>query len=244
MRREPQLSSNNEFDIRFILMFTVAFVVIAGALLIAGYAVMSATGIIGQGAGEPAPTAAPGSTTPKPTYVVIGVPTEIPCPTPTPRPPTPTPSPSPTPVPSPYEVSALLDQGHVGSMAYDITFGMVPGYQPLDMNQVNLVIKDWETTYCNYDYKAMMYYLDGFWTDSNNDTRLDPIGESLTFHISAYSLKIPLDRETRLTLYLGDIVLRDLPLPAFQNNVDLPDESPDPGSDGIVQNPDNVVRWW
>ncbi|HEY3273283.1 MAG TPA: hypothetical protein VGJ92_05950 [Methanocella sp.] len=243
MRPDPKLSSNNEFDIKFIVMFTVAFVVIAGILLVAGYAVMSATGIIGHGAGEPTPTAAPGTITPKPTYVAIGVPTEIPCPTPTPKPPTPTPTPSPTPVPSPYKIAVLQDQGRVGSMSYSISFSMVPGYQPLDLTHTVLTIKDWETTYCEYDYNAMMYYLNAVWTNSNNDTRLDPIGELVTFEISAYSLKIPLDRETKLTLSLDGVNLVDLPLPSFQNQADLPDESPDPGS-GTGQSSDNVVRWY
>jgi hypothetical protein len=67
----------------------------------------------------------------------------------------------------------------------------------------------------------MMYYLDGCWLDSNGDKRLDPTGESLTFQISAYSLKIPLDRETRLTLSIDGTQLVNLPLSSFQNNVDL-----------------------
>lgn len=129
-------------------------------------------------------------------------------------------------------------------MAYDVTFGMVSGYQPLDMTRVSLVIKDWETTYCDYDYKAMMYYLDGSWTNSNNDTRLDPTGESLTFHISAYSLKIPLDRETRLTLTIDGTEILNLPLPTFQNYADISGNPQDPGNQGVVQNPDNVVRWY
>ena len=129
-------------------------------------------------------------------------------------------------------------------MSYNITFSMVPGYQPLDLTRVTLTIKDWETTYCSYDYKAMMYYLDGCWIDSNNDTRLDPTGESVTFQISAYSLKIPLDRETKLTLSLDDTQLVYLPLPSFQNSVDLNGESPDPGNSGTGQDPDNPVRWY
>jgi hypothetical protein len=121
---------------------------------------------------------------------------------------------------------------------------MVPGYQPLDLTQTHLVIKDWEKTYGDYDYKAMMYYLNGVWTDSNNDTRLDPTGELVTFEISAYSLNIPLDRETKLTLSLNDLVVVDLPLPAFQNSADISGDSPDPGNPGTGQSSDNVVRWY
>jgi hypothetical protein len=219
MRREPKLSSDNELDFKYILTFTAIFVVLSSIILVAGYAILSLTGIVGHGMGEPNETPVP-TPTARPTYIVIGVsPDPVdPTPTPTPRPPTPTPSP--TPVPSPYKVAVIQDQGRVGSMKYNITFSMVPGYQPLDMTRAKLAIKDWETTYCDHNYDAMMYYLDGCWQNSNEDKRLDPTGESLTFQISAYSLKIPLDRETRLTLTLDDgTLLVNLPLPAFQNNV-------------------------
>jgi hypothetical protein len=230
MRREPKLSGDNEFDIKYILTFTVVFVIISSVILVAGYAILTFTGILGQGQAEGTgvPTATPvPSPTVKPTAVAIGVPTTPPDPTPTPAP---TPTPSPTPVPSPYKVAVVLDQARVGSMSYNATFSMVPGYQPLDMTRVKLTIKDWETTYGDYNYDAMMYYLDGCWLNSNDDKRLDPTGESLTFQISAYSLKIPLDRETRLTLSFDGTQLINLPIPAFQNYANLPGESPDPGN--------------
>jgi len=234
MRREPKLSSNSEFDIKFIVTFTVAFVVIAVIVLVAGYFVLSAIGILGQGgaagAATPTPVASP---TVKPTAVAIGVTPDPVDPTPTPTPKPPTPTPSPTPAPSPYKFSIMLDQGRSGSMLYSITIGMLPGYQSLDLAQTKIVIKDWETTYGDYDYNAMMYYLNGIWSNANNDTRLDPIGESVTFEISAYSLDIPLDRETRFMLFLGDTLLIDQALPSFQNNADL----------GEVQDPGNLYTY-
>jgi hypothetical protein len=245
MRREPKLSSDNEFDIKFIIMFTVGFVVIAGVIMVAGYVVLSATGILGQGEAAGASTPTPvTSPTAKPTSVAIGVSISPLPPDPTPSPKPPTPTPSPTPVPSPYKIGVTQDQGRAGSMSYNITIYMVPGYQPLDLTQTKLVLKDWETTYCDYDYNAMMYYLDGWWVNSNYDKRLDPTGESLTFQINAYSLNIPLDRETKLTLSLGDTLLVNIPIPQFQNYADISGDSPDPGSQDIVQNPDNIVRWY
>jgi hypothetical protein len=245
MQRDRKLSSDNELDLKYILTFTAAFVVISSIILVAAYALLTVTGILGQGqaAITGTPTPAPGSTTARPTYVVIGVPTNQPSPEPTLHA-TPSPSPSPTPVPSPYKVGVSINQVRAGSMEYNVTINMVPGYQPLDMSRVQLVIKDWETTYCNYNYDAMMYYLDGCWLNSNGDKRLDPTGETLTFAVNAYSLKIPLDRETRFILSLDGTEVLNLPLPSFQNYADTSGQSPDPGSGGIVQNPDNVVRWY
>jgi hypothetical protein len=244
MRREPKLSSNNEFDIKFIMMFTVAFVVVAVVIMGAGYVALSATGIIGSGGGavEPTPTPVPSSTA-KPTYTAIGVSISPlpPDPTPSPRPPTPTPSP--TPVPSPYTVKIILGQESAGSMKYLITFSLAPGSQPLDLTQTKIKIWDWETTYGEYSYDEAMYWLDGVWSDSNGDKRLDPTGESLTFEISATSLKIPLDRETKLALFVDGTQICFTPLPSLQNQVDLSGESPDPGS-GTGQSSDNIVRWY
>ena len=174
MRREPKLSSDKEFDIKFIVTFTVAFVVIAGVLMVAGYVVLSATGILGQGpgAGEATPTPVPGKPTARPTYIAIGVSISPlpPDPTPSPRPPTPTPSP--TPVPSPYTVKISLGQERAGSMKYSITFSLAPGSQPLDMAHIKLKIWDWETTYCDYSYDEALYWLDGVWSDTNGDRGL------------------------------------------------------------------------
>ena len=76
--------------------------------------------------------------------------------------------------------------------------------------------------------------------------------------ISAYSLNIPLDRETKLALFLDGTQICYTPLPSLQNQADLSGDSPDPGisqnpdntvrwdsgSGDIVQNPDNFVHWW
>jgi hypothetical protein len=89
----------------------------------------------------------------------------------------------------------------------------------------------------------MMYYLDGCWYNDNHDKILDPNGEYITFTISAYALNIPLNRETKLALILDGVEIFHTPLPQFQNEVDLPDQPSDPGSN-VVQNPDNIVRWY
>ena len=49
MQRDRKLSSDNELDIKYILTFTVAFVVIASIILVAGYVLLTAAGILGQG---------------------------------------------------------------------------------------------------------------------------------------------------------------------------------------------------
>jgi hypothetical protein len=226
MQRDRKLSSDNEFDIKYIVTFTIAFVVISCIILAAGYMLLTMTGILGHAEVSPTPTPSP---TAKPTYVIIGVPTETPCPTPVPTPRPPTPTPSPTPVPSPYDIKIALSQANVGSMKYNVTFSLLPDSESLDMTQTRLKISDWETTYCDYAYNEMMYWLDGYWYNSDGDDRLDPTGESITFMISAYGLNIPLERETRLSLSLDGTELRGLPLPSFQNSVDF-GESPDPNS--------------
>jgi hypothetical protein len=231
MRREPKLSSDNELDIKFIVVFTVGFVVVSGLILVAGYALLSATGLLGQGQAEAAnnTTATPTGPTARPTYEAIGVPTDqLPEPTPyvTPEP---TPTPTPTPVPSPYRIALIQNQNMAGSMMYNLTFSAVTGYLPVDMTRVRFVINDYETTYCDYDYSAMMYYLDGCWYNDNRDKILDPNGEYITFTISAYSLNIPLNRETKLALILDGVEIFHTPLPQFQNEGEL-GESPDPGN--------------
>jgi hypothetical protein len=237
MRREPKLSSDNELDIKYILTFTAAFVVISSVILVAGYALLSVTGILGNSQAEvtdgPMPTPTP---TARPTYIAIGVPTDIPDPTPTPTPRPPTPTPSPTPVPSPYKLTINIDQSEASSMIYTVILGMKQGYQPLDLTHTTLTIRNGDTVYCDYSFSDAMYWLDGNWSNSNEDNRLDPTGESLKLRISAYSLKIPLDVETRLILSLDGTTVVNFPLPAFQNNADL-SQLQDPGSD-------NVVRWY
>jgi hypothetical protein len=129
-------------------------------------------------------------------------------------------------------------------MIYNVIIGAVQGYQPVDMTKTRLSISYGTTEYCNYNFNEAIYWLDGNWSNSNGDNRLDPTGETLKYRISAYSLKIPLDLETRLILSLDGTQILNLPMPSFQNYADTSGGTPDPGSGGIVQNPDNVVRWY
>lgn len=231
MQRDQKPSSDNEYDIKFILMFTAAFVVISSILLASGYALLSVTGILGQGqaegTGDPTATPTP-SPTVRPTPAASGVPTTPPEPTPVITP-APTPTPSPTPIPSPYNVAVRISP-YVSGMTYNVTFSMMPGYQSLDMTRTRLVINDWEKTYCDYDYDGMMYYFSGWWQNGNGDKMLDPGSESLTFEISTDFLEIPMSRETRLMLSFEGTTLVNVPLPALLVLADLPDELPDPGT--------------
>jgi hypothetical protein len=229
MQKGRKLSSDNELDIKFIVTFTVAFVIISSIILAAGYAVASMTGIIGGGSAaeiDATPTPAP---TARPTYVVIGVPTEIPDPTPTPTPRPPTPTPSPTPVPSPYKLKVSIDQSRVGSYIYILIFGMGDVSEPVDMTHTRLCIRNGGAVYCDYNFDEAFYNMYGEWRNSDGDKTLEP-GESFSLEVSAYSLNIPLDSETRLILSLDGTELRNFPIPAFQMNTDLPAQPQDPGT--------------
>lgn len=214
-----KLSSDNELNYKYILMFTIAFVVIALIIMAAGYALLTATGILGPTpvAADPTPTPGPATPTHRPTYEVIILPTEVPCPTPTPIPPTPTPTPSPTPVPSPVKIN--IDESQAGSYRYLVYISLVPGSQPLDMTHVRLKIWDYEKTYCDYSYDEAMYNLWGVWSPVNSSPILDP-GETLLFEVSDNSLDIPYSRETTLELYYDNILICHTPLPALLTTVD------------------------
>lgn len=222
MQRGPKLSPDNELDYKYILTFTVAFVVIASIILVAGYALLTATGILGPApvAVDPTPTPGPATPTHRPTYEVIILPTEVPCPTPTPRPATPTPTPPPTPTPCPYKVKINLDQAMAGSYKYLVIMSYVPDSQPLDMTHVRLKIWDYEKTYCDYSYDEAMYNLWGAWSNNNNDTILDS-GETLLFEVSDNQLDIPYSRETKMQLFYDNILFCDTTLPSLMTTVDL-----------------------
>jgi hypothetical protein len=228
MQRDRKLSSDNELDLKYILTFTVAFVVIASIVLVAGYALLTATGILGHGQTvEPTPTPGPATPTHRPTYEVICLPTEVPCPTPTPIPPTPTPTPAPTPVPPPYTVKVNLDQSMAGSYKYLVYVTLVSGSQSPDMTHVRLKIWDWETTYCDYNYEEAMYNLWGVWSHHDGDAILE-LGETLMFEVSDNSLGIPYSRETKMELTFDGTQISFTPLPALQTTVDLSGQPDNP----------------
>ncbi len=228
MRPDPKLSSNNGLNIKFILMFTIAFVVISSVVLIAGYLLLTTTGVLGQA--EPTPTPVPSPTT-KPGYVAIGVTPDPanPTPKPTQHPSTPEPTQTPTtPTPSPYKLTADIDQSSLGSKIYYITISAKPESDSLDTTKVRISVKYGDTTYCDDNFNDAMWRLDGEWVKNyNNNTMFDP-GESIRLRISAYSLNIPLDIETNFILSFDGSPILNFPLPSMQKYSDMIGQLPDP----------------
>jgi hypothetical protein len=231
MPKQGKLSSDKEKEGKFIIMFTIGFVVVASALLLTGYAVLSVTGMLGNST-DASPTPASGPT-PVPTWQIIGVPTETVPSTPTPVP-CPTPTPAPTPVPPKYSFTYNIDVSEAGSMVYHVAFSLRPGSLSLDMTKVTVSIWEGSTIYHNYTYTEAMYWLDGVWHNDNNDTRLDPIGESIEFRFSDYDLNIPPSKAPRMTLALDGETLATANLPSLLNSGDTTGSLPAYMQEGYV----------
>lgn len=234
MRREPQLSSDKGNDLKFIVMFTAGFVVVACVVLVGGYAALTVLGSIGQGEANSAAAATP---TPTP------VPTEDPnvtlAPTPVIYVPVPTPTPTPTPVPVINKLIANLDDVS-SSHRYDLDLSLNPVYSPIDMSQTSVEITDGVTTYCNYDYHDAIYALNGKWINANNDTIIEQ-GETLEFSFQPTGdLQIPSTTQTWFIITLNGEQILNIPIPAEDNNVDTSGgnaQTPYSGGEGGSQNP-------
>ncbi|OPY27512.1 MAG: hypothetical protein A4E28_01996 [Methanocella sp. PtaU1.Bin125] len=199
-------------DIKFIITFTVCFVVVGCIVIGAGYALVSWTDLFKPGDGAP-------MVTPVPSNVPEG-------PTPTPAPTAPiiipvTATPKPTPKPTSYYVNVNYI-GDASSRTYEVsyTLGKNPAGQlsgPINLDLALFSVWEAGIIYQNYTYDQAIASGAG-WSGANGDHWLES-GETFVFKVNGYSLNIPPDTQSQVTLVVEGEVIRTTTLPYLINPV-------------------------
>lgn len=209
-------------DVKFIIIFTVCFVIVGCIVIGAGYMIVE-SGILNSSPSD--------GTTP----TVTPVPTNAPQgPTATPAPTAPIiisikPTPVPTPVPSQYSVNVNYE-GDASSRTYKIIYTLGKNAQgklsdPIDMDLMRFSLWNTGSVRLEKTYSELKNTVAG-WSGSDEDVMLED-GEAFVIQVSYYSLNILPDTESRVTFFIGDETVKTTTLPVLINPV-ITGDPPDP----------------